>query len=831
MKRIFALVALFPLLCFGAAAPANSITIQQVNSTGTGMATRQFLPNSGTEFTTLAQFNTALGLGTGNSPVFTGLTLSGLTSGRVPYISTGGLLANAATFTFNSGTGALTATTFIGAVTGNASTATALATARTIAITGDLAYASPPFDGSGNVTAAGTLATVASAGTTGSSTAIPVITIDAKGRTTGITTAAVVAPAGTLSGATLASGVTASSLTSFGNNPTINTNAWAINTTGQVFYFEGASIMRGNGLGTAQLANGGLTGNFGNLLASSVWASGKGTYYNDGVDGTTTTQVLARYTVGNSTYGVTVPSAHSLSPVITGSTNRAIFFVLGDQIYNGTPSLSSATMISDLTSLYTSAHADGYFVVMMTCPVVRTADTAATAKIIAVDNAIKNGTIPSDLVLDAATWLTNQSDTGYYQGDALHPNAAGHVAMGANLRQGMTNGAAPIAYGGNYFTQTATFLEGTSGDISMASGNLILTSSTGTISVGQTTAASAIANPNVIDLGGNYGNTTAGKNFKIKTFNDGNAADTAGIGHAANSMEFTAPQNANFNFYTNAATTPVKIATIATGTGSLALGNTTNLATATPLTVNLGGTYGNGTAGTNFKLKVYDGNSTGAVGGLGVGAGTLDITAQSSSDITFYVHTSGGTPTRLGRMLGSSTGQFSWDSTTASTSPTTGSGIFAGGLGVAGAINQGGKTSTYNNIATSGWGLPAIYGTGRSTAQTAAVTTVATYTVGAADGSFEVSANVNVTTATAHSFSVTCTYTDETSASRTITMPFIQVGGVTLIGTITNITGSGPYEGVPLHIRAKTATAITLATTGTFTTVTYNVEGVIKQTL
>jgi hypothetical protein len=108
-------------------------------------------------------------------------------------------------------TGAVT-----GNVTGNSSTATAFATARTISITGDLAYTSPSFDGTGNVTATGTLATVATAGTTGGSTAIPVITINAKGLTTSITTAAVVAPAGTLSGATLASGVTASSLTSVG---------------------------------------------------------------------------------------------------------------------------------------------------------------------------------------------------------------------------------------------------------------------------------------------------------------------------------------------------------------------------------------------------------------------------------------------------------------------------------------------------------------------------------------------------------------------------------------------------------------------------------------
>lgn len=48
----------------------------------------------------------------------------------------------------------------VGSITGNAATATALATGRTISISGDLSYTSPSFDGTGNVTAAGTLATV-----------------------------------------------------------------------------------------------------------------------------------------------------------------------------------------------------------------------------------------------------------------------------------------------------------------------------------------------------------------------------------------------------------------------------------------------------------------------------------------------------------------------------------------------------------------------------------------------------------------------------------------------------------------------------------------------
>ena len=83
--------------------------------------------------------------------------------------------------TYNAGTGTLTATAFAGpltgnvtgdasgssgsctgnaatssSTTGNAATATALATGRTIAMTGDVAWTSASFDGSGNVTAAST---------------------------------------------------------------------------------------------------------------------------------------------------------------------------------------------------------------------------------------------------------------------------------------------------------------------------------------------------------------------------------------------------------------------------------------------------------------------------------------------------------------------------------------------------------------------------------------------------------------------------------------------------------------------------------------------------
>ncbi len=88
--------------------------------------------------------------------------------------------------------GNFNAGTITGTLSGNASTATALQTARTISLTGDVTYTSGSFDGTGNVTGTATLATVNSnVGTYGSSTAIPVVTVNAKGLVTAVSTATI----------------------------------------------------------------------------------------------------------------------------------------------------------------------------------------------------------------------------------------------------------------------------------------------------------------------------------------------------------------------------------------------------------------------------------------------------------------------------------------------------------------------------------------------------------------------------------------------------------------------------------------------------------------
>lgn len=162
------------------------------------------------------------------------------------------------------------------------------------------------------------------------------------------------------------------------------------------------------------------------------------------------------------------------------------------------------------------------------------------------------------------------------------------------------------------------------------------------------------------------------------------------------------------------------------------------------------------------------------------------------------------------------------------TNAPTGGGTSNYALNVIGNTRMTGLVGIYNNITTTALGHPAIYGSGRSTAQTAAVASVATYTVGAADGSFYISGNVNVTASVTHSFTVTVTYTDEGNTARTLTLSFQQLTG-TFLTAITNVQGTGAYEGIPLHIRCKASTSITVATTGTFTSVTYNVEALISQ--
>lgn len=207
-----------------------------------------------------------------------------------------------------------------------------------------------------------------------------------------------------------------------------------------------------------------------------------------------------------------------------------------------------------------------------------------------------------------------------------------------------------------------------------------------------------------------------------------------------------------------------------------------------------GGTYILGPASDKFNISA----------GLGAGNRSLNLTTDTTNNGTVILTTAGGA-----NLTANADG-----------SCTTG-----------GALATTGKITKYNNITTAGWGTPAVYASGNPTAFTnAASGTIATYTVGAADGSFIVSGNVNVTTSTTHTFTMTCAYTDEGGTGRTLTFTFSQITG-TFLTAITNITGAGAYEGVPLNIRAKASTSITIQTAagGTYTNVVYTASANIIQ--
>ena len=257
--------------------------------------------------------------------------------------------------------------------------------------------------------------------------------------------------------------------------------------------------------------------------------------------------------------------------------------------------------------------------------------------------------------------------------------------------------------------------------------------------------------------------------------------------------------------------------------------------------------------GTSLFLESSDG-STAAVSGAATGrlrydntTGTWQVSTQGGAYSSIATAAAANTLTQV-LIAGNGSGAnninmasvqlVQWNADTGiSRDSVDGSGFFDFGTGAsnskAGTLQftdagLEGKVIRYNAVNTAGFGVAAIYASGRSTGQIAAVASVATYAVGVADGSFDVATNINVTASTTHSISAAVSYTDETGVSRTFIVPHSDLNGV-LMTSITQVNGTGPYSSQSYRIRCLSGTAITVATTGIFTSVTYNVEATIEQ--
>lgn len=134
--------------------------------------------------------------------------------------------------------------------------------------------------------------------------------------------------------------------------------------------------------------------------------------------------------------------------------------------------------------------------------------------------------------------------------------------------------------------------------------------------------------------------------------------------------------------------------------------------------------------------------------------------------------------------------------------------------------------STYSQLtlATLATKIPTATGVVASadlTAQSATNSSVATVTP-AANGTFRVGVYTAITAISAGTLTITATYTDETSASRTIT--FVAMGQ-----TVAGLTAIGETSFPNVDIRAKSGSAITVVSTFTGTSITYDVGATITQ--
>lgn len=137
------------------------------------------------------------------------------------------------------------------------------------------------------------------------------------------------------------------------------------------------------------------------------------------------------------------------------------------------------------------------------------------------------------------------------------------------------------------------------------------------------------------------------------------------------------------------------------------------------------------------------------------------------------------------------------------------------------------KITSYNAVATAGWGAEIVQGYAEVTAQSTNGN-IATYTAGAADGVFRVSADMSVTASTALATTLTVNYTDKSNTARVMVLPVQQLSGSFIAAGA--ITGTGAWETPTMQIRCKASTAITiLSSAGTFTGVTFSASGTITQ--
>ncbi len=148
-------------------------------------------------------------------------------------------------------------------------------------------------------------------------------------------------------------------------------------------------------------------------------------------------------------------------------------------------------------------------------------------------------------------------------------------------------------------------------------------------------------------------------------------------------------------------------------------------------------------------------------------------------------------------------------------------------------IGPSGRIAEIFGIATTGTGpgVSAVFaGPPASTGLTGASINFIDYTPPAAAGRYRISWAIDTTTATTDSFTVVVTWKNATGTARSQNSGGFDKNGSALVaGAITSAIGAGAYYGSMMIDIDNSATAITLSTAGTFTTVVYNLGATLEQ--
>lgn len=312
--------------------------------------------------------------------------------------------------------------------------------------------------------------------------------------------------------------------------------------------------------------------------------------------------------------------------------------------------------------------------VTFTTPANGSTITVADGKTFTSSNTLTlTGTDNSTLAIGTGGTLGSAAYTASSSYEAALGNPAGNGYVLSSTTGGARSWIA-AAGTGTVTTVSVTTANGVSGSVANATTTPAITLTLGAITpstvaatsvitaAGSFGASSASATPSLLAMDGTYGNTTAGKNFKIKMYQDSGGATTAfGFGVASSSMEYTSGSSGAHNFYVNGAT-PTLLMTLSTA-GALttkagvvcttlaassvitATGLTTGSGSSTPSLIASDGTYGTTTAGKNFKIKTYRQTDSNNDYGIGVAANSFEYVSGSGAAHNWYVN--GSTPTLL----------------------------------------------------------------------------------------------------------------------------------------------------------------------------------------